>query len=158
MKYIIAIVISFLVAILLQIVPLPHWLELLRPEWILLVLIFWALVMPSRVGVGIAFCLGIYSDFLKADLLGSNALIYVIVTYFVIKFSTRIRLFPRWQQSAVVFVLILFYEGVQFWIHGMLGELPGTWLYWLPSITSALVWPWIYAILKPHRQRMRMMV
>ena len=45
------IVATFLVALLLTVVPLPDWLRPARPDWVGLVLIYWCLALPERVGV-----------------------------------------------------------------------------------------------------------
>jgi rod shape-determining protein MreD len=154
-KAIFVIFLSFVLAIIFQTIPLPRWVDSFRPEWVILVLVYWSLTMPQRVSVGIAFFVGLFMDLLTGTLLGEHAVIFVLITYFVVKFSTRIRLFPTWQQAATLFVLVLFYEGIQYWIHGLMGQLPGTWLYWLPSVTTALLWPWVYSLLKQYRQRSR---
>ena len=48
------ILVTFIVALGLTIMPLPDALELVRPEWIIMVLVYWVMALPNRVGVGIA--------------------------------------------------------------------------------------------------------
>jgi rod shape-determining protein MreD len=139
--------ISFFIAVILQMIPLPIWAIWLKPEWILLVLIYWALYVPERVGLNIAFILGIFLDLLMGTLLGENALAFVFITYLMIRFSRRIGLFPVWQQAAFVFFLMLIFQTYKFmlwrWLYGQ-GFEP---LYWASSLTTALFWPWVYGIL-----------
>ncbi|HIL21453.1 MAG TPA: rod shape-determining protein MreD [Candidatus Thioglobus sp.] len=52
------------------------------------------------------------------------------------------------QQALVVFVLLFVKQLLILWVDGMLGRVPGSWLYFMPTITSTLLWPWIYLILK----------
>ena len=154
MKALILIVFSFLIAILLTLLPLPEWAIWYRPEWVLLVLIYWVLALPHRVGVLVAWLLGLFMDLLQANLLGIHAFIYVLVAYMVAKLYPRIRMFPLFQQALVVLMLLLFYQFTLFWIQGLLGHSPNTWHYWLMSVTSAIIWPFVFLILRRYRRRL----
>lgn len=142
-----AISISFFVAVILQMIPLPIWAIWLRPEWLLLALTYWTLHAPERIGLNIALILGIFLDLLMGTLLGENAFAFVLIAYLMMRFSRRIGLFPIWQQAVVVFFLMLIFQTYKFviwrWLYGQ-GFEP---LYWASSLTTALVWPWVCAIL-----------
>lgn len=153
MKIWVNIFFTLTLAFILEIIPLPDKLDWLRPEIVVLMMIYWTLSLPHRMGVFWAFFVGIILDLLMGTLLGEHALVLVLVTYLVVKFNVRLRLFPIWQQSLIVFFLILFYQGALFWIQVLQGQAPNTWFYWLPSLTSALVWPWLRALLKDYRRR-----
>jgi len=159
MRTFFVVTISFLLALLLSILPLPSFANWLRPEWLLLVLIYWALVLPDRVGVSIAFFLGLLMDLLRGTLLGEHALAFVLITYFVLRFCRQLRLFPLWQQAVLIFMLTFLYQSFQFWVWGVSGVGGGTslggGLYWMPSLTTAIVWPLVYVILRSYRGRSR---
>lgn len=161
MRMVLTFILSFLAAFLLDLMPLPSWINWLRPEWVLLVVVFWSLVLPHRFGVGIAFIVGIIMDLLNSSLLGEHALIMVLISYFTVKFYIRIRLFPIWQQAVIIFMFSFFSQCLQLWIQGVVGQLPTSlyfWsLFWLPSLTAALLWPWIFAILKTYRRSYRVL-
>ena len=78
-------VISFIVASMLNVYPLSGSLALLRPMWLTMVLIFWLRFRPTFVGVGVAFLVGIISDLLIDTRLGQQAFCAVLVA-FLIKF------------------------------------------------------------------------
>jgi rod shape-determining protein MreD len=147
--------ISFIVAFIFTIFPLPDWLALLRPEWVALVLIYWCMALPQRIGVGIAWIVGIFLDVLRAGLLGQQALSLCVVAYVTIKMYQRIRVFPLWQQALSVAVLIGLHLMLMLWIKGITGQPINNWSYWLPAFSSMLVWPPVYFVLRNLRRRFR---
>ncbi len=149
------IAITFIVALMLTLLPLPDWARIFRPEWVPLVLIYWCLALPSRVNVGIGWLLGLIVDVLLGSLLGQHALAFAVIAFITVKLHTQIRVYPLWQQALSVFTLIALGQLLVVWIKGIIGEAPGTWTYWLPSLTSALLWPWLYLILRDVRRKFR---
>lgn len=155
-KTIFVICISFLVAILLSIFPIPTWTLWFRPEWVLLVLVYWIVALPNRIGIGSAWVLGLFLDVLNGTTLGEHAVGFVIVAYLAAKSYRQMRLFPWWQQMLTISVFMLIYQLVIFLIQGIIGQVPKTVLYWLPTITSMLLWPWIFVVLRNIRRRYQM--
>lgn len=146
---------SFVVALALTILPLPDWLSMLRPEWVALVLIYWCMALPGRVGVGIAWTTGLLLDVLRAALLGQHALTLAIVAYITLQLYQRIRVFPLWQQAVSVFVLILLHLLLQLWIKGISGSPPQALTFLLPALSSMLLWPIMFLGLRRLRRRYR---
>lgn len=144
---------SFLTAVILSMLPLPSWARLCNPEWVILVLLYWVIALPYRVSVGTAWVLGLIIDTIQNTLLGEHALGMVLIAYLAIRLHRQLRMFPVWQQSFCVFLLIFTYEWILVWIQGMIGIPPNTWFFWLSSITSALLWPWIFLSLRDVRRR-----
>lgn len=147
------IALSYLVAMVLTIIPLPGWVVWVRPQWVLMVTVFWVLRMPHYVGVGIAWLVGCVIDLLTGSLLGQHAFVFAIVAYLLIKFHSRLRSLPIWQQTIMVFVLLMFNLSMQFWLMNLSGTLPASWLYWLSALTSSIIWPWAYLILCEYELR-----
>lgn len=152
-REIILIASSFLFALLISILPLPNWLKLLWPAWTPLILIYWVLVLPQRINLGIAWLLGLLLDGLYGTLLGEHALALAVVAYIVDHFHRQIRMFPVLQQAVSIFFLILAYQTLLVWIQGMLGLFENFYLFWLTALTSMLIWPWLYLLLHNLRQR-----
>ena len=146
---------SFIVAFIFTIFPLPNWLALLRPEWVALVLIYWCMALPQRIGVGIGWVAGLLLDVLRAGLLGQHALSLCIVAYVTIKLYQRIRVFPLWQQALSIFVLIALHQMLMLWIKGITGQASQSWSYWLPSVSSMLIWPVVYIVMRNLRRHFR---
>jgi rod shape-determining protein MreD len=144
---------SILAALFLTYLPLPNWANFFRPEWFVLVLLFWVLIMPYRVSVGTAWILGLLLDVADGSILGIHALAFVIVAYLVVRFRTRIIRYSLAWQSAVIGLIVLIYQVVIYWISGATNATPTTLLYWLPTFTSALFWPWVYMLLRDLHQK-----
>ena len=143
------IVISFLVALVLTVLPLPDWAINLRPEWTALVLLYWCMALPHRVGVGIGWCVGMLLDVLKGTLLGQHALGMAVIAYLTINLHQRIRVFPLWQQALTVLMLLALYQLLILWFSG---QQPKGWTYWLPSISGMVLWPWVFILLRGVRR------
>lgn len=135
------ILLSFLIALVLTLIPLPNVIEPLRPEFVAIVLIYWCMALPSRVGVGIGWIAGLLLDVLTDSLLGQHALTLAIIAYLAIKLHQRIWVFPIWQQALTVLVLMTFQAAITLWIKGMLNEAPPLTMIMLPAISTAIFWP-----------------
>ena len=144
--------ISLLIAFLLTALPLPHWANDWRPAWVAMVLIYWCMALPERIGIGIAWCMGLLLDVQQGALLGQNALGLALIAYFVIQIHKRFRLFPLVQQSCLVGFIIIFYLLISSWVTGIMGIPPKTWTYWMPAISSMVLWPWLFVILRDIRR------
>jgi len=148
-----AILASFIVAMFLMVLPLPEWLRPFRPEWVTLVLIYWCLALPNRVNIGFAWIAGLFVDVLTGTLMGQHALAMAVVAFVTVKLHKQIRVYPLWQQALSVFTMVALGQLLVVWIKGIIGESPQSWLYWAPSITSAIIWPWIFVLMRNLRRR-----
>lgn len=137
-------VLTFLAAIALTIVPLPHWAVWLRPMWVPMLLITWVMLKPEWAHIGIAFVVGLFLDVLLGTIMGEHALALSFVCYFVARFHHNLKLFPISQQALVVFLLLFCYQFIGFWIQHFVSHAAGTWWYWLPILPSALLWPLLF--------------
>jgi len=141
------------VALMLHMWPLPQWMEYIRPEWLTLVLIYWAMAIPQQVGVSIAWITGLLLDVTQGAILGQHALGMVIVIFVVQLEYQRIRVFSLAQQALVVFLLLIIKQVLVLWVSGIVGQAPELGLYFLPSLVGAIIWPWLFIILRDLRRR-----
>lgn len=139
---------SFIIAFMLTIVPLPEEVEAFRPEWVMLAVLYWASVYPQRVGVGVAWILGLLLDIVQGAVFGQHALGMIFVAYIVVRMHQRIRAYPLWQQLLSVLMLIVIYKLLLLWIFGVIGRSIDTMLYWSSVLSSLLLWPWLSSILR----------
>jgi rod shape-determining protein MreD len=152
----VVIVITFCIALILMVLPLPEWARAFRPQWVTLTLIYWALALPHRVGVGSGFLVGIVLDVLSsAPLLGQHALGLSIVAYATVKLHQRIRLYPLWQQSLVILALLVAEHLIRFWSLGAIGAQPPGLSYWAVPLIGMALWPWMFILLRDLRRRFR---
>lgn len=146
---------SIISALMLSIVPLPHWAEAFRPEWVALVLVYWSIETPERFGPGSAWLLGLTLDVLKGSLLGQYALAMAILSYLTLQLHQRLRLFPLWQQAISLGMLIFIMLTIVFLIRGLTTSAPSSLSYWTPLFTTMILWPWITLLLSALRNRVR---
>ncbi len=137
------IVMTFLLAFILVAVPLPEWAVGFRPAWVALVLIYWVMALPHRIGVVTGWFTGLLLDGLTGNVLGQNALALSIVAYIVYVLHMRIRVFPMWQQCLTMIVLVGIHQLVNILIIRAVYITPWTFWYWVTVLTSALMWPWV---------------
>lgn len=148
-------VISLVIALALTILPLPRALDVIRPDWVALIIIFWALSVPRSYGVGIAFLLGIVLDVSQGTLLGQHALGLTVIAYITVRFHLQMRVFPLLQLTAFVFALNALYRFLLFWINGVAGISAPASVYWGPVVSCLVIWPLLYTFMSSLRYRVR---
>ncbi len=149
----IAILLSFLVALMLTALPMPAWAALWRPAWVALVLIYWCMAAPAYAGVVMGWGLGLFMDVLVGSLLGQHALALAIVAFVAHRFHRQVRVLPIWQQGVSVFGLVFIYQALILWITGIQGMPILAAAYWSSPLVSMLLWPWVYIVLRDVRRR-----
>ena len=146
-------ILTIIGAFMLAIIPLPDWAAEFRPDWVTLVLIYWAMAMPTKIGVTVAWFTGLLLDVSYGTLMGQHALGMVLVIYIIHLQHQRLRVASLLQQAIVIFILLLVKQLLSLWEDGMLGRATDSWLYFMPTLTSTLLWPWTYLILRDLRRK-----
>lgn len=146
---------SFLVAAVLAVLPLPQWLLWARPEWVALVLVYWCIALPDRVGIFTALFVGILVDALEGAVLGQNAFSLSVLALCALLVYQRLRVFSLWQQCGVVFLLIGLHQLIGQWVQSLEGAGARSLLFLLPAVSSALLWPGILHVLRGIRRHYR---
>ena len=149
------ILLSFLVAYVLAVLPLPQWLLWARPEWVALAVIYWTIALPHRVGMVTALLLGVGLDVLEGAVIGQNAFALVVVALLSLILYQRLRVYSLVQQAGVVFVLIGINQLICQWVQNLEGVGAPTLLFLLPAFSSALLWPVVLHILRGLRRHYR---
>ncbi len=144
---------SLCVALILALLPMPSWLAALRPAWVLLVLIFWSLNLPGRVSITLAWIMGLLLDVLNGTLLGEHCLALTAVIYVTTRLNNQLRMFSLFQQGMAVCLMVWVYLFILFCVQGFLGALPEGWFYWLSALSSMVLWPWVFVILRNRCHR-----
>ncbi len=144
---------TFLLALYLQALPMPDVVLYWRPEWLSLVLIFWALTLPQRVGSLHGFFWGLLLDLIEGTLLGHNALVMALLGFLCNRFYQRIRMYSMLKQSLLVFFLVGISQLVFQWIQGVFGAMSTLGFLLLPALVSGLLWAWIHTLLLGLKRR-----
>ncbi|MCG8314429.1 MAG: rod shape-determining protein MreD [Pseudomonadales bacterium] len=150
-----AIFLTFVLAYILEVVALPDWAEPARPCWVALVILYWVIAVPHRVGVITAWFAGIFLDVLQGDVLGQNAFALALIAYVTYVLHLRIRVFPIWQQCLSIIVLVGIYQLITLLIQRSIHITPWTMSYWMAAIMSGIFWPWVLFLLRGIRHRFR---
>lgn len=150
---------TIVAAMLLAIVHLPEswpqWLGWLRPAWVPLVLFYWVLAVPHRIGLISAWLLGLLLDVLQGEPLGLNGVLFAAITFVGWRFYERLRMYAGLQHSLLLLVLLFATELTRRLVNlAMHGE-PVGWLFLLVPLTSAVVWPFVDLLLGALRRRVR---
>jgi|TARA_B110000261_G_scaffold143531_1_gene165586 rod shape-determining protein MreD len=143
------IITSILIAMVLMLIQLPESMRILRPEWVLLTLMYWAMALPLRVGVGYAWVVGLLMDVLFGGVLGVLAFSYAVVVYLILRFHLQLRQFPLWQQALSLMSLILLVHVVT---ASMTSGMSGWLAYFPAAVMSTLLWPLVHVFLRGVRR------
>ncbi len=147
------VILSFLVALFLMIIPFPDWMSYARPDWLTLVLFYWCLALPSRVGIVTGWFCGVALDILRFSLLGQHALGKAFIALIASLFHRRLRLYHIWQQCIIIFILAMIDHSLVLWIERMNKGITLQAEYWLSVLATALLWPLVYIALRFIRQK-----
>lgn len=135
----------------LSLVPLGAWAWV--PDLLLVVLVFWGLNQPSRVGLGIAFALGLCMDVQHTSLLGQHALGYVLAVFLAHRMSRRMMWFSPLVQALQMLPIFALAHVVQVLVRLAAGGMfPSVWLLLAP-VLEVLLWPLVTALLLAPQRR-----
>ena len=142
---------SLSLAFLLNLLPWGHTVGV--PDFVALALVFWGIHQPRKVGIGVAFFMGLLMDVHDATLLGENALAYTLLSYLAITVHRRVLWFPLMTQALHVFPLLLLTQSIQVVVRWLVsGKFP-SWLSFIESVTAVVLWPFVsWLLLAPQRR------
>jgi rod shape-determining protein MreD len=143
---------SVLVALLFNLLP---WRDIVGlPDLLALVILFWCVHEPRKMGIGFAWLLGLLMDAGNGALMGQHAFAYAILAFGAIALHRRILWFPPWQQAAHMLVLLLVSQFLMLMVRMIAGgAYPGL-AYFAGSIVAAALWPFVtFVLLMPQRRR-----
>lgn len=149
------VILSFVFGLMLTIMPLPDSIDAFRPDWIAMLVIFWAMQLPRTWSVGTAWVAGIILDVSQGTLLGQHALALCCVAFMTVRFHLLMRVFPIVQLTATVFPILAIYQFLLFWINGVAGVNAPSVVYWGPVISGTILWPIVVSVLSGMRYRTR---
>lgn len=145
---------TLFVALLINLLPWAGWGLLVRPDFVALVLLYWCIDQPRKVGFGVAWILGLLMDVSDGSLFGQHALAYTIMAYAGIALHRRVQGFAITPQALQVMPLLLLNDAIVLLVRMAAGsDFPGYW-YFFGSIVGGLLWPALSYLLKlPQRPR-----
>jgi len=135
-------------------------LQMWKPTFVLLTLIYWNMALPDRIGIMAALSFGLFVDLIEGSLLGLHGILFVLITYVCQRFFYQFRVSPLWQQSFILFFLFILYKQV-FAIDFMntnqeltnLSDLSFFINSLLFALSSAFIWSPLFLTLRYFRRR-----
>ena len=135
------ITLTFAIALLLELLPLPLGSNRWLPDFVGLLILYWSTNQPRRIGIGTTFLIGLLADVTSTGLFGQHALAYSISAYLILLRQRQLVMFNLGQQTLVVLVLMMGNQLIMAlarWLTG--ATFPGI-SYFLPPLIGALLWP-----------------
>ena len=134
---------------------LPAYLYFFQPEWLALTLSYWVLAAPERVGLMTAFLLGFAADLATGSPLGEHGLVYLMLVLFFSATYHQVRVLPIWQQAIIVAFAMLIGLILQYLLLSLTSGSLASVMTFLKAFASALMWPWVFLLLRMIRRRVR---
>ena len=142
---------TLLLAFALNLVPMGRVPAM--PDFVAVTLVFWNVHQPRRIGVGVAFLLGLLMDVHDGAVLGQHALAYTLLSYLAITVHRRLTGFTPLSQMFQVLPLLFAAHAVSLTVRMFAGGMFPGWSILLSPVFEALLWPvadWL--LLAPQRR------
>jgi rod shape-determining protein MreD len=134
------VIVVALVTLILTAVPLPRLIGILRPDFVTVAVIAFAIFSPRSAGLLFGFLMGLALDAFKGVVLGQHALALTTIAFVALNLRLRIRMFSVAQQALVVLFLLALMEFIVFWVDGVTGHPITDGARWLHIVSGALLW------------------
>lgn len=144
---------TLLLALIVSIIPMPLSIDAFRPDWVLVVVVYWSIALPRRINVITAAVMGLLLDVLLGATLGVHSAAMAICVYIAVVNYQKIRNFSYLQQSLIIGVLSALYHLLVFWVQRLLNDIAFLPSYLYPVLTTMILWPWAFLLLRKVRRR-----
>ena len=136
-----------IIALVLTVLPLPTWFALVRPQFLVLTVLYWSTMRPRSGGLFLGWSSGLALDIFQGPLLGEHALALAFTTYLAIRLNLLVRAKPLFEQSLFVFAALMGYEFLLWVIDGWSGHALSTPTRWVHALTGGLIWPLVVGVM-----------
>ena len=150
-----AMLLTALIALIITVLPLPTYLALVRPMFLVLTVLYWSIASPRAGGIALGFFSGLLLDVFQSPVLGEHALALTCITYVAVREHQKIRSKPAFQQSLIVFAVLVAYETLLFGIDGWTHHPITNPLRWVHTLSGAILWAPVAAVLNATNDRRR---
>lgn len=142
---------TLLVALATNLLPMGRHPAL--PDLLAVVLVFWNVHQPRRVGVGLAFLFGLLMDVHEGALLGQHALAYTLLSFVAITIHRRLTWFGLAGQALQILPLFLAAHLVSLVVRMAAGGMFPGWSVLLAPVFEAMLWPLATLLLLAPQRR-----
>lgn len=143
--------VTFLAALIIDRMAVPASLAVFRPDLVAIMVIYWSLMAPHRVGVTVAWVLGLLVDVASGGLMGLTAAVLSLQAYGCLLCHQQVRVLPRFQQMLFVLIILVVGKMLAAAVLGVTGRLPPPG-FWLTLPATVLLWPIVEETLRRWRK------
>lgn len=134
------VLLTLLVALTFQLYPWSGQGVILRPDFLLVVTLYWVIRAPYLINVGLAWFAGLIVDLSTGSLLGQHALAFGFAAFLALLYQRRLVLFNRWQLTVYIFALLVAERAIVLMLKLFADyDNPGLSYFW-PVVTSLILW------------------
>lgn len=130
----------------LEIVRLPAFVSAYRPDFLLLVLLFFAVYDPKRYSIEVAFICGLILDLLNGAPLASNGLLCAFVLFLIKSQFKKFNQYSKLQQAFIVGVINFLVHIVIYWIEHIIVQITYDVKFLIPSIVTGVFCPLVFLL------------
>ena len=123
------------------------------PDVLAIVLVFWIVYQPRRVGLVLAFVLGLAMDVHESSLLGQNALSYVVLSAMALAMQRRLLWFPLREQALQIIPLFVVASVLEWVTRLVVNDALPHWSQLIAPLIQAALWPLVGALLLVPQRR-----
>ncbi len=134
------------ITLIFQIMRVPGLNEQNRPDLMVLIILFFAMINPKAIPIELAWICGFVLDILSGAPLGINALLYAAQYYLVVSQFTRFAKYAVWQQALIIGVVNIIANVIGYWIEHIIGQNYYELNFIIPGVIMTFLWPLIYLI------------
>ena len=146
---------SLVVALVLMVVQLPDWLYNFWPDWVALVLIYWALAVPSRIGPFMGFVIGTILEVMLVRKFGVLGLGFAVLAFIANSANQQLRMMTLWQQTLLIALFMLAFKIITGWLYGIVSDFTISREYWFSLLGNMFVWPFLFILMEEIRRALR---
>lgn len=144
--------VTILLALFLNGLPWGGIALIFRPDFVALVLLYWCMHKPLRIGIGLSWAVGILADVADASVFGQHALAYTLLAFGGVVLHRRLQMFDLRQQTIQVFGIFALTYGVFALVNWQVNGYV-VWTYFVGCLTSTVLWTPISLLLQATRQK-----
>ncbi len=131
---------SLVAALILNFLPLQGDILVFRPDFVAIAIAYWNINHPHKMGMGVAFGMGLMMDVGNTGILGQHALAYCVIVYLTLIFGRRLRLFNSMQQAPQIGLILLIVQIVIVLVAVSGGSALPDGQYFFATVTGILLW------------------
>jgi len=146
---------SFVLGLYLYLIPFPAPITFFKPQWCVLILIYWGIAIPHKMGIFIPVLLGFFLDIVEGVVLGSHSFALLFVYLICTLGYQRLRVFSTLQQCILIFAIVGFYLLIFYWLNSLSMQSVVDFRLIFSAISSAIIWPIIFFSLRIFRRRFK---